>query len=163
MKLQYRAIEGTNTKTRRIAYITAILLILRQGTLSEQALLKKLTSWSVEHHADLFSYYVHTGEITSTQKNSAGSHYLNFAVKSNFIISLSGMYHITRVGSVLAALMKTYEQKPNPFFLTPAEVIFYLYCLLKVDADTFLTLADNLATQEILLLLTSNKYFKKPF
>ena len=58
------------------------------------------------------------------------------------------MYHITRVGSVLAALMKTYEQKPNPFFLTPAEVIFYLYCLLKVDADTFLTLADNLATQE---------------
>ena len=68
MKLQYRAIEGTNTKTRRIAYITAILLILRQGTLSEQALLKKLTSWSVEHHADLFSYYVHTGEITSTQK-----------------------------------------------------------------------------------------------
>ncbi len=30
MKLQYRAIEGTNTKTRRLAYLTAILLILRQ-------------------------------------------------------------------------------------------------------------------------------------
>src|SRR2546426_600992 len=163
MKLQYRAIEGTNTKTRRLAYLTAILLTLRQGSLSVQSLLKKLTIWSSEHHADLFRYYVHTGEITSTQKNSASTHYLDFAVKLKLIVLLSGMYQITRIGSVQAALIKTYEQNPNPFLLNSAEKIFYTYCLLKADADILLTLVDSLLTRKEMSLALLQKTFQENF
>lgn len=163
MKLQYRAIDGTNTKTRRLAYLTAILLMLRQGGLSEQVLLSKLTKWSQDHRVDLDSYYVQTGEITFTRKNSASTHYLDFATKLKLIVSLSGIYQIARTGSVLAALIKSYEQKPNPFFLNPAEVIFYIYCLLKADADILLTLADTIPTKQDITLGYLQQTFQGDF
>lgn len=148
IKLHYRAVEGTNTKTRRLAYLTAILLALREGELSEPLLLNRVTVWSQDHRADLSSYYVSTGEITHTKKNSAATHYLDFAVKLKLIVSLSGMYHIARIGSVQAALIRTYKQNSNPFLLNSAEKIFYTYCLLKADADMVLTLVDSLMQQE---------------
>ncbi len=161
MKLQYRAIEGTNTKTRRLAYLTAILLILRQSGLSEQLLLKRLTTWSLDHQNELRSYYVHTGEITSTQKNSASLYYLDLAVRLKLIVPLSGMYQITRIGSVLVALMKSYEPNPNHFFLNLAEKIFYTYCILKADADIFLTIVDSLFKEDASLISLQQTFQEK--
>lgn len=163
MKLQYRALEGINTKSRRLAYLTVILLILDHSSLSAPLLLKKLTIWSLEHHADLLHYHVPTGEITSTQKNSSSIHYLDLAAKLKLIVPLSGIYQITRTGSVLFALIKSYEQKPNPFFLNAAEKIFYIYCLLQADADILLTLVDNLLTQQELTLGSLQQIFQENF
>src|SRR6266487_6468477 len=115
MKRQSRAMDGTNTKTRRLAYLTAILLTLRQDSLSEQALLGKLTKWSQDHRADLDSYYVQTGEITSTRKNSAGAHYLQMAGRSGLIVPIAGMYRTTRMGLVVIALLMRHQPNANPF------------------------------------------------
>lgn len=163
MKLQYRAIEGTNTKTRRLAYLTAILLILRQDSLSEQSLLGRLTKWSQDHRADLDSYYVQTGEITSTRKNSAGAHYLNVAVRSGLVAPIAGMYRTTRMGSVVIALLKKHQPNVNPFFLNAAEKLFYTYYLLKVDADILLTVVDCLLKNENISLHQLQQLFKESF
>ena len=163
MKVQYRAIEGTNTKTRRLAYLTAILFILRQNGLSELLLVHRTKTWSSDHQIDLSNYYVHTGEITSTRKNSASLHYLDLAVRLKLIVPLSGMYQITRIGSVLTKLIETYEQNANPFFLNSVEKIFYTYCLLKADADILLTVVDNLLIQEEPSIALLQQNFKENF
>ena len=163
MKLQYRAIEGTNTKTRRLAYFTAILLALRQNSLSEQVLLNRVIAWSQDHQADLYSYYAPTGEITSTRRNSASIHYLEVAAKAKLLVPLAGMYRITRIGSVLTALMRTYQLNPNPFFLTSVEKLFYVYCLLKTDADLLLTIIDNLLERREMSLAILQQTFKESF
>lgn len=163
MKLQYRAIEGTNTKTRRLAYFTAILLILRQDSLSEQSLLSKLTKWSQDHRADLDNYYVQTGEITSTRKNSAGAHYLQMAVRSGLVVPVAGMYRTTRMGLVVIALLMRYQLNVNPFYLNVAEKLFYTYYLLKVDADLILTVVDYLLKNENVSLRQLQHSFRESF
>lgn len=144
MKLQYRAIGGTNTKTRRLAYLSAILLTLRQDSLSEQVLSAKLTKWSQDHRVDLNSYYVQTGEITSTRKNSAGARYLQLAERSGLIVPIASMYRSTRMGLVAVALITQHQLNHNPFYLNTAERLFYIYYLLRVDADILLTVTDSL-------------------
>ncbi len=163
MKLQYRAIEGTNTKTRRIAYFTAILLTLRQSGLSEQVLLNKVIAWSQIHRVDLYNYYVRTGEITSTKQNSAGMHYLEAAANLKLIVSLAGVYRTSRVGSVLVALLETYQLNPNPFFLTSVEKLFYIYCLLKADADILLTIVDCILERGGGSLINLQRTFQSSF
>lgn len=163
MKLRYRAIEGTNTKTRRLAYLTAILSALRQSSLSEQVLLNRITVWSQDHQADLSDYYVVTGNITSTRKNSASIHYLEVAVKAKLLVPLAGMYQVTRLGSTLTALLKTYQLSANPFFLTSAEKLFYAYCLLRADADLLLTVVDSLFERSGVSLAVLQQTFRESF
>ena len=116
MKFRYRALEGTNTKTRRLAYLTAILSLLRREGLSERLLLNKLLRWSQERQSDLRNYWVQTGEVTSTRRNSAGARYLNLATKGGLIAQIVGMHRATRVGLVLFALTRHYGVNTNPFF-----------------------------------------------
>src|SRR6266568_1667003 len=54
--------------------------------------------------------------------------------------------------NVLVALMKSYEPNPNHFFLNLAEKIFYTYCILKADADIFLTIVDSLFKEDASLI-----------
>src|SRR2546421_1623473 len=163
MKLQYRAIEGTNTKIRRLAYFTTIILTLHQSSLSEQVLLNKVIAWSQAHRVDLYNYYVHTGEITSTKQNSAGMHYLEAAANLKLIVPLAGIYRTSRIGSILAALMETYQLNSNPFFLTSVEKLFYIYCLLKVDADILLTIVHDILERRAVSLINLQQTFQSSF
>lgn len=163
MKLQYRAIDGTNTKTRRLAYLSAILLMLRQDSLSEQMLLSKLTKWSQDHRVDLNSYYVQTGEITSTRKNSAGARYMQLAERSGLIVPIAGMYRSARMGLVVIALLMRHQLNDNPFYLNTAEKLFYTYYLLRVDADILLTIADPLLKNENGSLYQLQQTFRERF
>jgi hypothetical protein len=85
MRLRYRALEGTNTKTRRLAYLTATTLLLSRESLSEHLLLTRLAQWSQENRTALMDYWVQTGEITSTRRSSAGARYLYLATKAGII------------------------------------------------------------------------------
>jgi len=163
MKLQYRTLEGTNTKTRRLAYLTAILSLLRREGLSEGLLLKRLLQWSQERQPDLQNYWVQTGEITSTRRNSAGARYLSLATKGELIAQIAGMYRATRLGLVLFALTRHYGVRSNPFFLSPAEKIFYTYWILTSDADIFLTVLERVARQPGISLAQLQQMFQSDF
>ena len=163
MKLYYRALEGTNTKTRRLAYLTAILSLLRREGLSEGLLLKKLLQWSQEQRSNLRDYWVQTGEVTSTRRNSAGARYLRLATRGGLIAQIAGTYRATRLGLVLFALTKHYGIRSNPFFLSPTEKIFYTYWILTSDADIFLAVLERIERQPGISLAELQQMFQKDF
>jgi len=140
--MDYRALEGTNTKTRRLAYPTAIVSMLGRSSLGERVLLAKIARWSQDHRSDLEAYWVQTGEVTSTRRNSAGARYLHLATNLGLIAPISGAYRTTRIGLVLFAIVEEGNTDTNPFFLGQAERLFYLYLLLDRDADVLLTITD---------------------
>ena len=160
MKLQYRAIEGTNTQTRRLAYLTAIVSALRHESFSRQFLLTKLVQWNEEHKGDLEKYLVKTGEV---RRNSAGAHYLELTTKLGIITPIAGAYRVTRIGLVLYELIQRYKRNDNPFVLNDVEKIFYTYQLLGRDADMLLTIMDHIAQAEESSLSQLQKSFQKDF
>ena len=163
MNLQYRALEGTNTKTRRLAYVTAILSLLRREGMSEGLLLKKLLQWSRERQSKLRDYRAQTGEVTSTRRNSAGARYLSLATKGGLITQIAGMYRATRLGLILFILTGYYGVRSNPFFLSPAEKIFYTYWILTSDADIFLTVFERVTRQPGISLAQLQQTFQSDF
>lgn len=138
-------------------------MLLHGESLSRQMLDNRLNTWSKEHEPLLETYYVQTGQVTSTRRNSSGDRYLELAQKARIIASLAGMYRATRVGLVLYALVKHYKQAANPFFLSDVERVFYVYHLLMVDADLFLTVLDLVLNSPNSNLSTLQKGFQAAF
>ncbi len=163
MRLKYRVLEGTNTKIRRLAYLTAILAILGDNSLSERLLLIKLLHWSQERQKNLQNYWVQTGAVTSTRRNSAGARYLNWAAKGGLVVSVAGSYRATRMGLTLSTLLKHYTKRSNPFFLNQVELLFYLYWLLSQDADMLLTILERIEKQPGISLVELQRDFQQDF
>lgn len=165
LRLAYRALKDTNTRTRRLAYLTAIILILRRGSLGERLLLSRLVRWSQEHKQHLASYWVQTGEVTSTRRNSSGARYLHLATALGLIVPISGAYRATKVGLVLLALNGNHGvgYNYNPFFLTKVEQLFYTYILLERDADMLLTITDSLLKHPGISLAQLQRTFQENF
>ncbi len=183
----YRALEGTNTRTRRLAYLTAILSILGRGSLSEQSLLAKIARWGEDHKKWLEDYWVKTGEVSSTSRNSrgisrdarrttvktgeasstrrtaAGARYLHLAASLGLTAPISGAYRATRAGLVLFALVEEKGTNPNPFFLTHTERLFYLYLLFDQDADLLLAVTDYLDKHSGASLAQTQRDFQEAF
>lgn len=143
-ELQYRAIEGTNTKVRRLAYLTAIISILGRNALNEQVLLAKLADWSKRQESNLRQYWSQTGEVTSTRRNSAGSRYLHLANQIGLIVPISGVYRATRKGMTLYFVCKDFPSSSNPFYLSNPERLLYTNILLDQDGDYLLTIVEFL-------------------
>jgi hypothetical protein len=162
-RLDYRAVEGTNTKTRRLAYLTAIVSMLGHNSLGKRVLLTRIARWSQDHRPDLSTYWVQTGEVTSTRRNSAGARYLHLTMNLGLSAPISGAYRATRVGLVLFALIDEKRTNANPFFLTHAECIFYLYLLLDQDADILLTVTDYLEEHPGASLAQLQRDFQEAF
>jgi len=160
-RLEYRALENTNTQTRRLAYVTALISILRHRSLPEKVLLSRILRWGQAHQDSLKQYWVQTGTVGSTRRNSAGARYLDLASKLGLIASISGEYHLTQVGLALFAL-KNVEQV-NPFVLTDAERLFYAYLLLEKDADVLLTILGRLQEQPGIGLSALQKIYQQDF
>lgn len=162
-RFAYRVLEDTNTKTRRLAYLTAIVSMLGRSSLSERVLLARIARWSYDHQAHLKDYWVQTGEITSTRRNSAGTRYLHLATNLGLIAPISGAYRASRMGFVLFALIESRNAGHNPFFLTKVERLFFTYLLLKRDADVLLTIIDGLLKQPGLSLAHLQRAFQENF
>jgi len=160
-RLEYRVLENTNTQTRRLAYVTALISILGRRSLPEKVLLARILRWGQAHQERLNQYWVQTGAVGSTRRNSAGARYLDLASKLGLIASISGEYHLTQVGLALSAL-KNVEQG-NPFVLTDAERLFYTYLLLEKDADVLLTILRRLQEQPGIGLSALQKIYQQDF
>lgn len=163
VRMAYRALESTNTKTRRLAYVTALLSFLGRNSMGERPLLSRMVRWSQEHKPHLSDYWVQTGEVTSTRRNSAGARYLQLATQMDLVAPVAGAYRATRAGSVLFYLVEICSTDRNPFFLTKAEELFYTYILLSRDADVLLTIAASLWNNPGISLSQLQACFQKDF
>ncbi|HEV2800360.1 MAG TPA: hypothetical protein VGW12_07680 [Pyrinomonadaceae bacterium] len=163
LRVQYRALEGTNTKTRRLAYLTVIVSSLRRESLSLRQLLTVLGKWDKDHPNSLQHYYLQTGELTFTKQQSAISQYLDLAIKLGIATSLAGVYRNTRTGLVIGTLVEPYRDTSNPFFLTTVERLFYTYQILKSDADILLTIVDQINKRPDITLSELQDTFQNDF
>lgn len=159
--LAYRALESTNTQTRRLAYITIFISTLSKGSLPEKVLLSRIARWSHENQENLSRYWTQTGYVNSNRRNSAGARYLELARNLGLITPISGEYRLTRVGLALNALKK--EHQDTPFVLTNAERLFYMYLLLEKDADVLLTILDRIRSQPDIRLSSLQKTYQQDF
>jgi len=161
MRYIYRVLEATNTKTRRLAYLSAIISLLRDEALTERAFLEKLTQWAKNNTSFLHGYWVDTGEITSTYKNSAGTRYIDLARKIGLVTTIGGMYRASRDGLILYSLLKKEKPIHNPFFLSDEEKSFFTYLLISEDADVLLTIINQIdSNQDISLSELQNSFYK---
>lgn len=142
-EIQYRALGETNTQTRRLAYLSAITRLVATMDISREKLITKLLGWSQSTQDRLKDYWVSTGEITQTPKNSSIKRYIDLSLAIGLIAQVSSSFCLTRTGTVFYALIRDIKQF-NPFFLSNMEKAFYLYLLLSKDSDLLLTIADLL-------------------
>ena len=162
--MNYRAIEATNTKTRRLAYIQALVLLLKSGNFSRVQLMERIARWSEENAENLRRYWVHTGEITSTRQNSAVSRYIDLATSLGLIAPISGVYRYTRLGLVLITLLENMREiSTNPFHLSAVSRLFFAYLLLARDADFLLLVTDYIVAHEKTSLSQMQREFKDTF
>lgn len=140
--MQYRAIEGTNTRARRLAYLTAILTIVDRRSLTTLHLEEALTRWSVKHSQWLLDYWVHTGGIQATAGSTATKRYLELATNLGLVVPVSAQVRTSRFGLVLYELMKEARGQTSPFHLSAAEKAYYMYMLLRADADLLIAVID---------------------
>lgn len=160
----YRALDGTNTKTRRLAYLTTILVKLERSGLTEQQLLRALAEWNSRNKHWLANYWVKTGEVTFTRRNSAGARYIQLASDIGLISPIAGLLRATRIGLVLSSLRpETMVRSSGPFYLSPVEQAFYLFRLLEKDADILLTVIDYLSAYPGVELAQVQREFKTSF
>jgi len=141
-EIRYRALGETNTQTRRLAYLSAITRLIATMDISQEKLITKLLSWSQSTQDRLKDYWVSTGEITQTPKNSSIKRYVDLSLAIGLIAQVSSSFCLTRTGTVFYTLIRDIKQNINPFFLSDTEKIFYLHLLLSKDSDLLLTIAD---------------------
>ena len=140
-EIQYRALGETNTQTRRLAYLSAITRLIAAMDIGQEKLITKLLSWSQSTQDRLKDYWVSTGKIKQTPKNSSIKRYIDLSLAIGLIAQVSSSFCLTRTGTVFYALIRDIKQF-NPFFLSNMEKVFYLYLLLSKDSDLLLTIAD---------------------
>lgn len=71
------------------------------------------------------------------------TNYVDLTVKLKLLAQISNVYRLTRIGRILLSLIKDkHSGDVNPFFLREEERIFYIYQLLRHDADNLLTVVE---------------------
>ncbi|WP_055073598.1 hypothetical protein [Pseudanabaena sp. 'Roaring Creek'] len=155
-------ITEINTQVRRLGYVSSILAILSDKTLSESLLYERLERWSVEHESELKSYVNPQGQIKPTRMRTSAKRYTEFAISLGLVGRIAGACRITRFGRPLLPFISK-ASKANYFELILAERYLYLYWLFIKDSDRLMTVLNMLGetpTQNLSLL---QKKFKDSY
>ena len=89
-------ITDINVVVRRLGYVSAILRLLKNKTLSESMLYTRLEKWSLDHKKDLLAYPIQQGFVKATREQTGPKRYTNFAVSLGFVGRIAGACRITR-------------------------------------------------------------------
>lgn len=131
------------TQARRLSILSELInLIHKKG--SQKALIhNRIVSWSKENTHYFSAIPSNTGEIRpSKDKGLSNSfkNYLDAATQLKLVNEISGVLSPSKYGMVLKNLML--KRDKNPYLLTAIEKIFYLFIILKNDADIFITVCQ---------------------
>jgi hypothetical protein len=152
-------ITETNTQVRRLGYLSALIWILKDRSMSEQILVERIQSWSADHQSELSNYTNSQGSINTTKQKTAAMRYINFALALGMLGRISNTFRLTRFAKPVANLI-IYNDERNSFHLSLYEKIWYLYWLLIKDGDRLLTIFDLLLDFDMAPLGKLQKEFK---
>lgn len=139
---ELRFLGSTNTQTRRLGYLVAILNILKSSYLPEEALIRRLVRWSRNHTQSLNEYVTSKGVI-ETRKSA--ERYIKLARMMGLVGEINSYLRPTETGRLISLA----QVAENPFSLYEASIYLY-YQIFSLDADYLipsLTLAHKCESQ----------------
>jgi hypothetical protein len=136
---------NTHTKTRVLAYLREICLILKDKGLPLNTLKRRLEDFSEENLHFLNEYHRRIGKIRGaiTPETKSAEHYIKLAEDMGLLVRKGRISSLTKHGKVLEILSK--KQGKNPFELDWKEASFFLKHLLGVDTIYFIPCIFNLS------------------
>lgn len=149
---------NTYTKTRVLAYLRQICLLLAKKELSLNILKCKLENFSDENLHYLEEYHKELGNPRGviTPKTKSAYRYILLAENMKLIFRRGERCKLTKYGKILANLAK---KEGNPFELGWKETCFFLKHLLEFDTLYFVPFLFSLSKYQNLTQLSSS--FKK--
>jgi hypothetical protein len=159
--MSLRELININTQVRRLGYIPALLHLASNQYLGAEILYSKFLTWGMDNQEYLKNYVNSTGDIVPQQKKkpaflraapqripNAVRSYVEFAHDMEWIIQISGVYALSRLGQVLPALEERLatNKSPNPFLLSLTERVFFIHQLWDKDRDVLYTILRLLDT-----------------
>jgi hypothetical protein len=123
-------VVNTNTKVRRLRYLTVVGSLAATGTTSAR-INSQLLSWAAGHVDALSSYSDSKGAVLSATGQRSALPYLEAARNLGILAPVGRGLVLTNSGRALMLL----PTNPDGFDLTDAERLFFLFDLLNYDRD----------------------------
>lgn len=149
---------NTYTKTRVLAYLRQICLLLEKKDLSLDVLKSELENFSIKNFEYLKEYHKELGDPKGAimPKTKGAYRYISLAEEMKLIFHSGKLYKLTKYGKILVAVAKS---EGNPFELSFDEICFFLKHLLEYDTLYFVPFLLSLSKYHNLSQLSSS--FKK--
>jgi hypothetical protein len=157
--MSLRELINVNTQVRRLGYIPAMLHLASKQNLGAEILYSKFLSWGLDNQDHLKQYVNTTGNIVPQMKKrvsflksaprripNAVKSYVEFAHSIGWLIQISGVYALSRIGQVLPVLEGSLPEDKtlNPFSLSLTECLFFIHQLWQKDGDVLYTVLQQL-------------------
>jgi predicted house-cleaning noncanonical NTP pyrophosphatase (MazG superfamily) len=142
----FRFILHLHTTSRQLYVCSELIKILGVAQLPKSVVDNKIINWSITEEQINQTYNKSRGKLTENgKKTTALSHYFQLCESFGLIISFNQIYSNSRIGNVLFNLSSINSKVGK---LHQIELNFYLFQLLKIDADGLFLILDFLAEFE---------------
>lgn len=135
---------GTNTKVRRLGYLSMLLSLFEDSPrIAKKNLCRKLEQKAAENWEAIEHYKNKKGVILPSRTGVSANPYIELALETDVIHEMTGYYELGKMGRVfLEARKVTHIRQENPFELTAFEKVFWLERLLEQDFVYLFTLME---------------------
>ena len=126
---------GTNTKVRRLGYLSMLLSLFEETPrIAKKNLSRMLEQKAVENRHAIDTYKNKKGVILPSKTGVSANPYIKLALETGVIREMTGHYELGKMGRVfLEAKKEIHDSQSNPFKLTNFEKVFWLERLLEQD------------------------------
>lgn len=135
---------GTNTKVRRLGYLSMLLSLFEDSPrIAKKNLCRMLEQKAAENWEAIEHYKNKKGVILPSRTGVSSNPYIELALETDVIHEMTGYYELGKMGRVfLEARKVTHIRQENPFELTAFEKVFWLERLLEQDFVYLFTLME---------------------
>lgn len=126
---------GTNTKVRRLGYLSMLLSFFEDTPrIAKKNLSRMLEQKAAENREAIEHYKNKKGVILPSRTGVSANPYIKLALETGVIHETTGHYELGKMGRVfLEARKVTHIKQENPFELTAFEKVFWLERLMEQD------------------------------
>lgn len=135
-------IDNFDTQVRYLPLLGQIMREIGDKTVAFKLLEQKMQHWSIEKTKSSHFYKTHNGILThktSNKPTTAFKFYIDFLLELKLIIKTGELIRCSKYGIVFNALDSRIDRNGD---FSNFEKVFYLFYLLKNDADALLVILD---------------------
>lgn len=135
---------GTNTKVRRLGYLSMLLSLFEDTPRIAKKNLSRMLERKAEDNQDAIeSYKNQKGAILPSKTGVSANPYIKLALEIGVIHEMTGHYELGKMGRVFLEVKKVIHiHQSNPFELTSFERVYWLERLLEQDFVYLFTLLE---------------------